>query len=234
MIDLHSHILPGLDHGAHDWDEAIMLCQVAVEDGIKTIAATPHINDVFPNTKEAILAVLAEMRHRVADAGLDIEIVEGGDYHISDDLGPDTVLTLGGNGRYFLLEFPYQILPPHSDNYVESLIRQGLTPVVTHPERIFAIHGREEKIEPLIKKGAVVQITGDSLTGNFGPDCRYSAVKMLKKGWVHIIASDAHWVDERRPELSEALKEATRIVGADKARALVEENPRKILAAEDL
>jgi len=234
VIDLHAHILPGLDHGARDWDEAMMLCQMALDDGITTIAATPHVSEAFPNSRTKILAVRREMLQRLADAGIGIRVAEGGDYHVHPDLGHAKVLTLGGNGRYFLLEFPYYVLPPRSEVFVESLIAKGLTPVITHPERITSLHGREEKLEPLLEKGALVQVTAGSVSGNFGPACRASAVRMLKEGWVHILASDAHWVDERQPILSEGMTEAARIIGSTAARALVEDNPKKILAGEDL
>jgi protein-tyrosine phosphatase len=234
MIDLHSHILPDLDHGARDWDETLRMCRIAVDDGIGTMAATPHVSEVFPNTAESILAACDELRRRLAEAAIDLEIVAGGDYHVSPELGPESVLTFNGNGRYFLLEFPYQVMPPNSDIFVEGLAKKGLIPIVTHPERIFTLHGSEERLAPLIGRGALVQVTAGSLTGDFGPACLRSAARMLKKGWVHIIATDAHWVDERPPLLSAGRTAAARIVGQDAARRLVEDNPRAITEGRDL
>jgi protein-tyrosine phosphatase len=234
MIDLHSHILPNLDHGAHDWAEALEMCRLAVADGITIMAATPHVSEVFPNTSAGILSGVDELRERLADAAIPLEIVAGGDYHIDPSLGPDDVLTLNNNGRYFLLEFPYQVMPPNSDIFVERLAKKGLTPIVTHPERIFSLHGSEDRLAPLIDRGALVQVTAGSLTGDFGPDCLRSAARMLKKGWVHILATDAHWVDERPPLLSAGRQAAVRFVGEEGARRLVIDNPRAVIEGRDL
>ena len=234
MIDLHSHVLPGLDHGARDGAEAQTMCRIAAEDGIRTLAATPHVSEMFPNSRERILAAVEQLRLQVRKARIPIEIVAGGDYHISPDLGPHTVLTLNNNGRYFLLEFPYHVLPPNSDTYVAGLVKRGLTPIVTHPERIFTLHGREKRLEALIRKGALVQVTAGSLAGSFGPDCARSAVRMLKKGWVHVLATDSHWADERPPVLSKGVEAAAAIIGEEAALRLVNENPRAILDGRDL
>jgi len=235
MIDIHAHILPGLDHGARDWKEALEMCRQAVDDGISVMAATPHVSETFPNTEESIVSVSDELRRRLADAGIPLEIVVGGDYHIRPDMASENVLTLNRNGRYFLLEFPYEVVPPNADAFVEILVqKRGLVPVITHPERIYSLHRREAKLEKMVEKGALVQITGDSLTGAFGPPCRRSAERMLRKGLVHVIASDAHWADERPPHLSASRTAAARIVGAEAARKLVQDNPRAIIEGRDL
>jgi protein-tyrosine phosphatase len=235
MIDLHAHILPGLDHGARDWNEALEMCRLAVADGITTMAATPHVSDMFPNSVESIATAAEELRERLADASIPLEIVAGGDYHIRPDLAPENVLTLNGNGRYFLLEFPYEVIPVGSERFIEILVEdRGLVPVITHPERIYSMHGRESRLAGMVEKGALVQITGESLTETFGPACRKSAERMLKKGLVHVIASDAHWANERPPVLSGSLAAAARIVGEEKARRLVHDNPRAILDGRDV
>jgi protein-tyrosine phosphatase len=235
MIDLHAHILPGLDHGARDWDEALQMCRIAVDDGITVMAATPHVSEDYPNAIEPILAATDELRRRLADAAIPLEIVAGGDYHIRPDLAPENVLTLNRNGRYFLLEFPYEVIPPNASAFVEVLVKKrGLAPVITHPERIYSLHGREARLETMVQKGALVQVTGESITGAFGPGCRQSAEWMLGKGLVHIIASDAHWADARPPLLSASRAAAARIVGEEAARKLVEDNPRAIIEGRDL
>jgi protein-tyrosine phosphatase len=235
MIDLHAHILPGLDHGARDWEEALEMCRIAVDDGITAMAATPHVSEAYPNSIDSITAAVGKLRDRLAAAAISLDILAGGDYHIRPDLAPGNVLTLNSNGRYFLLEFPYEVVPPNVDAFVEILVRKrGLVPVITHPERIYSLHGHENRLEKMIEKGALVQITGESVTGNFGPGCRRSAERMLRKGMVHVIASDAHWADERPPRLSASLAAAARIVGEDAARRLVEDNPRAIIEGRDL
>jgi len=234
MIDLHTHILPGLDHGPGDWDEALEMCRIAVADGITTLAATPHVSEVFPNSSQRIEAAIGDLRQRLADAGVPLTVVAGGDYHIRPDLSPRNVLTLGGNGRYFLLEFPYQVLPPRADLFIRLLLHRGLTPIVTHPERTVSLQHDWRRLEPLIKEGALVQITAGSLLGHFGRPAAAAAERFLKKGWVHLLASDAHWARERVPQLAAGRDAAARFLGPAGARALVEANPRAVLEGRDL
>ena len=234
MIDLHTHILPGLDHGPSDWDEALEMCRIAVADGTTTLAATPHVSEIFPNSPQRIEAAVVEMRRRLGDAGIPLMVHVGGDYHIRPDLSPRNVLTLGGNGRYFLLEFPYQVLPPRADVFIKTLLDRGLVPIVTHPERTASLQRDWHRLEPLVKAGALVQITAGSLLGEFGPAATAVAKHFLKKGWVHLLASDAHWVHERSPRLAAGLAAAAPIVGESAARALVDQNPQAILEGRDL
>jgi protein-tyrosine phosphatase len=234
VIDLHAHVLPGLDHGPRDWDEAVAMCRIAVADGIRTLAATPHVSGEFPNRAEHIEAAVAKLRRRLAAEGVPLEVVAGGDYRARPDLGPDNVLTLGGNGRYFLLEFPYEALPPHADDFVRMLVGRGLTPIVTHPERTASLQREWSALGPLVGEGALVQVTAGSLLGHFGPAAAAVATRLLREGWVHLLASDAHWSHERVPHLAEGRDAAARIVGAQAAAALVEAHPRAVLEGRDL
>ncbi len=234
MIDLHVHILPGLDHGPADWDEAVKMCRIAVADGITTVAATPHVSEVFPNPPERIEAATGELRRRLAEAGVPLIVVAGGDYHVQPELSPQNVLTLGGNGRYFLLEFPYQVMPPGAAAFVRTLLGRGLLPIVTHPERTVSLQHDRSRLEPLVKEGALVQVTAGSLLGEFGPAAASAAQHFLKKGWVHLLASDAHWANERVPQLDRGREAAARVLGAAGAHALVESNPRAVLEGRDL
>lgn len=234
MIDIHAHILPGLDHGARDWDEAVAMCRIAAADGIRTIAATPHVSEVYPNSSERIRSAVEELRRRLASAGVGMNIVAGGDYHIRPDLAPENVVTLGDNGRYFLLEFPYQVMPPHAEPFVTILLRRGLVPIITHPERTVSLQRDYRRLEGFVKRGALVQITAGSLLGHFGPLATATAERFLKKRWVHFLASDAHWADERQPLLAEGVRAAARLIGDAAARLLVEDHPRAVIEGRDL
>ncbi|HEY5999777.1 MAG TPA: CpsB/CapC family capsule biosynthesis tyrosine phosphatase [bacterium] len=234
MIDLHAHVLPGLDHGPGDWDEAVAMCRIAVEDGIRTIAATPHVSEEFPNRRESIEAAVVELRRRLASADVPLEVVAGADHHVRPDLAPENVLTLGGNGRYFLLEFPYRALPPGADDFVRTLRARGLTPIVTHPERTGSLQREWRALGPLVEAGALVQVTAGSLLGHFGPAAAVTAERFLREGWVHLLASDAHWAGARVPRLAQGRDAAVRLLGPEAAAGLVEANPRAILAGRDL
>jgi protein-tyrosine phosphatase len=234
VIDLHAHLLPGFDDGPGDWSEALEMCRIAAADGITMIAATPHVSEVFPNSRQRIEEAVVELRRRLEVAGVPLALVAGGDYHVRPDLAPQNVLTLGGNGRYFLLEFPHQVLPPRADAFIGTLIERGLTPIVTHPERTASIQRDRRQLRPLLKAGALVQVTAGSLLGHFGSQAAATATWFLKQGWVHLLASDAHWARQRVPQLAGGLSAATRVLGAAAARALVETNPRAILEGSDL
>jgi protein-tyrosine phosphatase len=208
VIDLHTHIIPGLDHGPGDWDEALEMCRIAVADGIATLAATPHISEIYPNSPQGIETAADELRRRLADAGIPLAVVVGGDHHLRPDLSPQNVMTLGGN--------------------------RGLSPIVTHPERIFSLQREWRRLEPLMKAGALVQVTAGSLLGEFGPAATAAANRFLKKGWVHLLASDAHWIHARLPRLAAGRDAAARIVGESAAQALVDQNPQAILEGRNL
>ena len=231
VIDLHAHVLPGLDHGPGDWDEAVEMCRIAVADGISVLAATPHVSEEFPNRAREHRG----RRRRTAQPALG----RGGPPRDRRGRATTTstpasrrtnVLTLGGNGRYFLLEFPYQALPPRADAFVRALLGRGLTPIVTHPERTASLQREWRRLEPLVREGALVQVTAGSLLGHFGPAAAAVAARLLREGWVHLLASDAHWARERAPRLAQGRDAAARLIGAAAADALVEAHPRAVLA----
>jgi protein-tyrosine phosphatase len=234
VIDLHAHILPSFDDGPGDWSEALAMCRIAAADGITMIAATPHVSEVYPNSRQRIEEAVGELRRRLEEAAVPLTLVAGGDYHVRPDLSPQNVLTLGGNGRYFLLEFPHRVLPPSADAFIRVLIERGLTPIVTHPERTVSVQRDRRQLQPLLKAGALVQVTAGSLLGHFGSQAAATASWFLKQGWVHLLASDAHWERERPPRLAAGLAAAARVLGAAGAQALVEANPRAVLDGRDL
>ena len=236
MIDLHTHILPGLDHGPSSWDEALNMARIAVGDGIVALAATPHVNFQFRSDGERIRSAAAEFRERLSGEGIELEILVGGDYHLTPELldDMDGILTLGENGRYFLLEFPEMVIPPHSLNILKVFLDRGLTTVITHPERNHHLIRQQKQPREMIEMGCVVQITAGSLTGLFGEEVRRASADFLEHGLGHILASDAHWETERPPVLSEGLEAAAGIVGGEAALSMVRDNPERMIRGEDV
>ncbi len=234
MIDIHSHILPGIDDGARSWEEAIAMCQIAWNDGIQVIVATPHMfNGVYNNTSELISELIIELQTRLQDEGNPLKAILGAEIYscpnLSEMLNHQPSLTLNGNGRYFLLEFPHSILPPGSDNYIFQLILNQFIPVIVHPERNLYIQQNPNALKKLVDRGALCQITAMSLTGGFGERASNCAQELLKNDCVHVIASDAHNIKGRPPILSEALKKLINMVGVEKAEEMCELMPRKVL-----
>ena len=242
MIDLHSHILPGLDDGASTWEDSLEMARMAVEDGIRTTVASPHlfqhrtVNLAEVNHKGAILDKIKEFKQKLEAAGLDLEILPGCDFPLSFEglqlLENNQILTINDGKRYLLLEFPDSSLPPATEEICFRLNSKGIIPIITHPERHLIFMEMPKKLQRLIDLGCLVQLTAASLTGGFGRQVARSAREMLRKGYCHILASDAHSPRSRPPLLSQALEAASSLVGRERALAMVTTTPEKIIKGE--
>ncbi len=236
LIDLHTHILPGLDHGSADWDETMAMARIAAADGIAVLAVTPHVNFEFPNAPGVIREATSEFRERLAAVGVPLDARVGGDYHLTPELlaQADGIITLGDNGCYFLLEFPATVVPPNALDILRRFIERGLRPVITHPERNPHLAARPKLLEEMVKAGCLIQVTAGSLTGLFGPPTRKAAETILRAGLCHLVASDAHWATERSPLLSPALFVMRELIGPAAAERIMFANPQRVLRGEPL
>ena len=234
MIDLHSHILPGLDDGARDLDDALGIARAAVADGTRAIAATPHVRDDYPTTPERMEAAVAELRAAFARERIDLELLPGAELALDElDRSPDELrrFGLGGNPEYILVETPYADWPLSFADIVFRLVAQGVTPVIGHPERNQAVQEEPERLAQLVRTGALVQLTAASLDGRLGSRARTCAVRLLDAELVHLIGSDAHSPEVRGVGLAAAAK----AVGDDALAAwLTEHVPAAIVAGKDL
>lgn len=232
MIDIHCHILPATDDGSLSLEESVEMCRMAAEDGIKVIVATPHMFDgvhTVPDRetiREKIATVMA------ANDGC-IEIVPGGEVRYSHEIfneadDPHTRIKLNGTS-YMLLEFPFQSVPHNIEQTIFQILNAGLTPVIAHPERNKRIQAHPEILATLIERGAFSQLDAGSLTKSFGAEPHQVAQRILEAGMAHFIATDAHHAGRRRPILSAAVAVAAEWVGADYARAMVEDNPAALI-----
>jgi protein-tyrosine phosphatase len=233
MIDLHCHLLPGIDDGAPDLATSLAMARIAANDGIKVIACTPHIYPgMYDNNGPAIRRAVAELQTRLDEAGIPLRLTLGADTHLVPDLV--TGLRAGRiptlhDSRYFLLEPPHHVAPPRLAETVFDLLAAGYIPVITHPERLSWIEDRYETFMELARKGAWLQVTAGSLTGRFGKAAQYWGERLLDEGWVHILATDAHGVDRRPPLLAEGQRAAERWLGAGETDHLVAIRPQGIL-----
>jgi protein-tyrosine phosphatase len=238
IIDVHSHILPGLDDGPKDLDESLRMCRLYVAEGVTTVVATPHVCDRrFHVTPEAVRAGALLLSEACRYHGLDLEILPGSDVRLEPEL-PDSVdeeevLTLGDNERYLLLELPLQTAPP-IEGIMEDLAARGITPILSHPERNMELMRKPERLGELVEAGFLVQITADSLFGDFGEGSRLAAEWFLKEDFVHVVASDAHSSKVRRPRLRRAERLLTSIAGGETACKLLRANPAAIIHGETI
>ncbi len=233
MIDLHNHLLPGLDDGPNDWSETLNMCRMAYSDGIRVIAATPHINSRYTISKKDILDKVKYLEGLLKKEDIKLKLIPAADVRLDaalfDLLDNDELITLGGKKRYLLLEIPPFDVPQYIKRFVFELQLKGVIPIITHPERNAAIKKNHELLQELVDLGALVQVTAMSLTNGFGSMTRGCIKKLLRSDMVHLLATDAHSIKKRPPLLSSAVKAAAKIVGRQKAQALVTTNPQAII-----
>ena len=206
MIDLHSHVLPGLDDGASQLEVALAILRAAQDDGVGAIVATPHVRHDYPTTSAQMRAALAELCDAARSAGLTIEVLPGGELALDALTRLDDVersgFWLGGRPGLLLVETPYHGWSFAIESVIDSLAAAGVTPVLAHPERNPAVQDRPELLRRLVDLGAVVQLTAASLDGRLGRRSAVTGRALLDAGLAHVVASDAHAPDVRRAGLS--------------------------------
>ena len=233
MIDLHCHILPGIDDGAADVATAVAMARAFVADGVTMVACTPHIlPGVYHNTGPQIRKAVQDLQHELDAQGIALELTTGADAHVVPDfvagLRSGHLLSLADT-RYVLVEPPHHVAPPRLHDLFFQLIVAGYVPILTHPERLGWIKSHYAAIQELARSGTWMQITAGSLTGGFGRTSRYWAERMLDDGLVHILATDAHDTLRRPPNLSQGREIAAKRVGGDEAQHLVVTRPLGIV-----
>ncbi len=236
MVDIHCHILAAVDDGPSNIEKSLKMCEIASADGIKTIVATPHIRkkgyDIEP---KITIKKVKELNSLLKKEKIDLKILCGNDVHIQpnllEDIKSSKVLTINNKGKYIILELPSDSVPFYVETVVAQLKKAKITPIISHPERNFQIQQNPKIIEKLIKKGVLIQVTAMSITGGFGEGVQKIALDLLEKGWVDVIATDAHSAIKRAPVLSLAVKKASEVVGAKKAKDMVWKTPLKIIGA---
>jgi protein-tyrosine phosphatase len=236
MIDIHHHCLPGVDDGPRALSESVDLCRMAADEGIETIVATPHVlRGRWKNTSRSQLAaILDELRGKVGETP---RIVLGSEYFFAHDMDEmlrnHSILPLAG-GRYVLVEFASHAIPPLVSGPLYRVQLDGFTPVIAHPERNLVFQSKPELLASLIRIGVKTQVTTGSVTGEFGPDAQAAAIDWLKRGWVHVMATDAHNGTKRPPRFRAARARIVDLVGEEIAQALFVDNPKSIVESRGL
>jgi protein-tyrosine phosphatase len=240
VIDLHNHLLPGIDDGAKKLEETLQFLRIARQDGISTVVATPHMKPgVYDNTRDAILQRVAMVREaQKGDEAEGVELLPGAEVYFTADL-PEraragSLMTVGDRGRYLLLELPYQQIPLGVDDMIFKLRLAGLTPIMAHPERVAYYLEDLERLAASVRIGALTQVTASSITGRFGERAQTYAREMLSRNLVHVLASDSHDVRYRPPVLAEAVRAISELVGEASASRMVRDIPAAILAGKEV
>lgn len=237
MIDLHCHMLPGLDDGAQDLDIALKMARIAVADGITMTACTPHIYPGrFDNTSAGIHEACERFQKELDASGITLQVTYGADIQVmpemSEKLANGTLPTLNGS-RYFLFEPPHHVSLPRLNDMIEETLHAGFVPIITHPERLFYIEDDYDSFVAAAHAGAWIQLTGGSLLGKFGRRAKSISERFLKDGFTHLLASDGHNLKKRTPELAKARDVATQLVGVEEANRLVKGRAAAVIADMD-
>jgi protein-tyrosine phosphatase len=208
MIDIHTHILPGLDDGAANWEETLRLARAAVQEGITAVVATPHhANGKYDNAAKDVVPLAELACKRLSDAGIPLQVLHGQEIRthsgLLDAWEQGELLTLGGS-RYLLIELPSSHVPDSLGELMHELAVLGLVPIIAHPERNAAIAREPRLLEQLVERGAFAQVTSHSLLGGFGRGVEKTAWTLCGRGLIHLVSSDAHHAERRGFRLNEA------------------------------
>ena len=236
MIDLHCHILPGIDDGARDLSVSLAMARAFVADDVQVVACTPHIlPGLYHNSGSQIIHAVGELQAKLDEEGIALRLVSGADNHITPQfvagLRSGHLLSLS-NSRYVLVEPPHHVAPVRLADLFFDIMVAGYVPILTHPERLTWIKQHYPMVEQLSRSGVLMQITAGSLAGAFGRNAQYWGERMLDEGLVQILATDAHNVERRPPNLGMGRELAARRVGGAEAERLVDVRPKGILANE--
>jgi protein-tyrosine phosphatase len=239
MIDLHCHILPGIDDGPPDVEASLALAAAAAQSGTHTIVATPHVREDYPFSPESIPDRVAALNAELERAGIDVEVLPGAELAISraPELGDAALRSLRlGSGDHVLVETPYVEVGELLENELFDLQLRGVAPILAHPERSPSFLGDIDRLAALVDKGVLCSVTAASLAGRFGRTVRRFSVELMRAGLVHDVASDAHDLRKRTPDLREGLASVEDDVPGALAQAhwYTEDAPRAILAGEPL
>ncbi len=239
VIDLHSHLLPGIDDGPATVGDSVEMARAAWESGTREMVCTPHMHPRYPTAPESVRLGVAKLRTALAEAGVPLEIHTGGEISLEwiDRMSESdlAMATYGAGGRWLLLEMPFQGWPLQLPQLLRDLEIRGYGVVLAHPERAEAVQRGPDRLRDLIGRGALVQITAGSFLGDHGPAAKRTAAALLGGGAAHFIASDAHSAGPwRPPDIQTGLEAAAAAIGVEPEALswMVEEGPAAILAGE--
>ena len=238
MIDIHCHILPGLDDGAADMDEALLMARIALHSGTGTVIATPHFGGPGdPASPDVILAAVERLQQALKAWRLPLTVKPGMELLCTDRLeqilDDGAYLTLAGS-RYLLTEFYFDEPAEIINSYLRRITLRGLVPVIAHPERYKAVQNDVYLAQYWMQQGYGLQLNAGSLLGELGYSARQTARLLAHRGLAHVVASDGHSPDRRAPRLEQARDYLEERVCIACAQDLLYDGPRMILENKEI
>lgn len=237
MIDCHCHILPGIDDGAGDLNQAMDMARVAVDSGVTDILLTPHHNDgMYFNLREDIVRAVDTFQRILKNVDIDLRVHPGAECHVTPEL-PEHLqsgiaCTYANRRQAVLLELPKHTLPNGSEAIIEQVAYLGLIPVIAHPERNSVLSQDPKRMQDWFERGWKFQLTNQSCSGQFGEAIQDTCYDWLARGWIHFIASDAHRSTGRSPDMRKGVAQIAEWFGEEAALLLSTENPGRLLRGE--
>ncbi|MGJ0486520.1 MAG: tyrosine-protein phosphatase [Methylomicrobium sp.] len=236
MIDLHCHMLPGIDDGPKTMEQSLEMARYAVEHGTHRCMVTPHIQPgCYDNDSANIRRIFEGFQNKLAAENIPLQVGMAAEVRICAELpilisqGKIPFLGRWQGKRLILLEFPHDHITVGADKLIDWLIQRDILPMIAHPERNQSVMRQPEKIDAFVKKGCLLQITADSVTGLFGEISQKLALSLIQKGKATVVATDAHNLHKRRPSLKSAYEMLLPIIGTAKAQALFSTNAEAML-----
>jgi protein-tyrosine phosphatase len=235
MVDVHCHILPGLDDGPETIEESFAMAESAIADGITHVVATPHSSSEYPFSFSRVKHLRDTLQ---TELGERLTLATGCDFHLS----PENLQALRtrpsefciNQRNYLLVEFNEISIPPAIDDTLHGLQLKGIRPVITHPERNGILRRHPDRLAKWVHLGCFVQVTAGSVTGAFGPRAQEDSLCWIARGLVHLVASDAHNTKRRPLRLRPAYDVVAGQFGDEKAMALFRNNPWAAFEGRDL
>lgn len=235
MVDIHTHILPGIDDGARNWEDAYRMAAMAADCGVDTIVCTHHANipELYQNYDNPYLDDLfEEFKDRLRHGGFPVRVVRGMEifstYDVVEKIVDGRLLPINGT-NYYLMEFDFYESIDFMEDILMDVLQLGKVPIIAHPERYIPLQEQPEVLYDWMRRGVLSQINRGSLQGRFGVDCQYTAETFMDHNLVTCIASDAHRPDQRTTEMEGIYRLLTKEYSREKAEELLDRNPRKIV-----
>jgi len=230
MVDIHCHILYGVEDGPKTIEEAVVLSRKLTEKGVSKVIATPHFigdYDLKP-TPECVNKLISQLNGELHNQGIELSIYPGMEGFASDDtvdrIKNGEILTLN-NSKYVLIEFSFENIPKYMSNLLFSMQLEGYIPIIAHPERYSLQYRRSGIIKEAVEKGALIQVNSGSLMGYHGKEVRKEAIRLIKEGMVHLIANDAHGGKRPIPSMKDVEKVLIEICGTENTDIIFYKNP---------
>lgn len=240
MIDVHCHYLPAVDDGANDLQTALKLIKRAYADGVRKIVLTPHVYaGRWDNSLSFLLPRFEAFKNLVRSKNIEVELFLGAEVHLLPEslrlLAEGEIPFLGGwdGMKVMLLELPDGRIPPNAISAVRYLIREGVLPMLAHPERNKAVMDRVEVLAPFVEEGCLLQLTAASVIGEFGERAQRAAHQILERNWATVVASDAHNLRHRTSRMRAAYRYLHKHYGEGVAEKLTRTSPAHLLAGRE-